>query len=49
MVNVRLCEKARLTFLIQVTPFPNLSNTFSYRDIKCLDAQKFVDELTDAP
>lgn len=49
MVNVRLCEKARLTFLIQVTPFPNLSNTFSYQDIKCLDAQKFVDELNDAP
>lgn len=24
-------------------------NTFSYRDMKRLDAQKFVDELSDAP
>lgn len=27
----------------------NSSNTFSYRDLKRLDVQKFVDELRDAP
>ena len=33
----------------QTSQSKNLINTFSYWDMKRLDAQKFVDELSDAP
>lgn len=32
----------------QTSQSKNLINTFSYRDMKRLDAQKFVEELSDA-
>ena len=33
----------------QTSQRKNLSNTFSYRNTKRLDAQKFVDDLSKAP